>query len=427
MTSESAAAQRELGRLVSGRTPSTAAGLFQQHRPPAPTLVRGEGARVLDVDGTWYVEYGMGMGAVTLGYGYFPVVRSVTEAAIGGTSFTSANVWELEAAQHLVDQVPGAEMVRFTNNSADATTAAVRLARAATGRDLVAVAVEQAGLSGGIAGVPALDGGIADLTERNTVTFKYGDLNSVHALLARCPGRIAAIFLAAATATAEPPPEFLPELRALADRHGVVLIFDESLTGMRWSVGGAQEVYGILPDLSVWSRALGNGFPIAALVGRRALLELGTLGVDGRRMVQSAATHGPGTTVLAAYVAVADAYARRDVVAVMERQGRLLAEGIRAVVAGHGLGEYLTLGGRASCLTFETRDASGRSSPTYRALFEQELQRRGVLASSFVVSAAHTDEDIAVTLDAVDGALEVYAHALQGRRPPGNRGLCGGL
>lgn len=413
MTTESAAAQRALRLLMPGRTHLVGAGPFLHPGDLTPMLARGEGARVLDVDGTWYVEYGMAMGAVTLGYGYFPVVRAVTEAVVSGTSFAGSNVWELAAAQRLVEQIPGAEMVRFTNSCSDARAVAARLAREATGRDLIAVATERSATA--TAGFAPPDYGIGDHTEQRTVPFRYGDLNSLHERLADHPGRIAAFFLEAATVTTEPPPGYLRQLRELADLHGCVLIFDESLTGMRWAVGGAQEVYGVLPDLSVWGRALGNGFPISALVGHRSLMELATPNADGRRGSQPAASLGAGTAGLAAYLAVADAYPRLDAVGVMERQGRLLAEGVRAVVAGHGLSDYVTLEGRASCLTFETRDPGGRPSQPLHRLLTREMLRRGVLARSFVVSAAHTDDDIAVTLEAVDGALRVYAEALEAR------------
>jgi glutamate-1-semialdehyde 2,1-aminomutase len=379
-----------------------------------PILVRGDGARVLDVDGNWYVEYGMGLRAVTLGHGYRPVVEAVAAAASAGTSFTRPTMLELEAAESFLEQVPGADMVKFAKNGSDATTAAVKLARAATGRTVVGVCADHPFFSTDdwfIATTP-MTAGIPPEHRALTETFRYNDLDSVRTLLETRHGEIACLILEAATATAEPAPGFLDGIRALCDRHGVVLIFDEIITGMRWSIGGAQEVYGVTPDLSTWGKALGNGFAISALAGRRALMELGGLDTDAPRPFLLSTTFGPESTGLAAYLAVRQAYRERDVVGVMERQGMLLAEAVNAAAYDAGLAEYVSVVGRPSCMIFVTLDAEGRRSQEYRTLFLQELLKRGILAQSFVISAAHTDDDLDTTVDAVNGALAIYRQAI---------------
>lgn len=412
--SRSNAAQQRLHRMVPGGAHTYARGSDQYPDDMAPVLVRGEGARVLDIDGNWFVEYGMGLRSVTLGHGYHPVVEAVCRAAHQGVSFTRPTRWELDAAERFLDQVPAADMVKFAKNGSDATTAALRLARAATGRDLVAVCQDHPffstddwfiGTTGMASGIPQ---GHRDLT----VGFRYNDLSSVEAILDRHPGRIAAVFLEPATALTEPASGFLQGLRDLADRDGFVLVFDEMITGMRWSVGGGQAVYGVRPDLSTWGKALGNGFAISALAGRRDLMELGGLNTDRPRAFLLSTTHGAETTGLAAYLAVNDAYRERDVVAVMEAQGEQLREGFMQVARAHGVEQHVFVAGRPSCMVFVNKDAAGEPSQAYRALFLQELVRRGVLAQSLVISAAHTDDDIQQTVDAVDGALAVYAKAL---------------
>lgn len=181
---------------------------------------------------------------------------------------------------------------------------------------------------------------------------------------------------------------------------------------MRWSTGGGQAVYGTRPDLSTWGKALGNGFPISALAGRRDLLELGGLRTDASRTFLLSTTHGAETTGLAAYLAVVDAYRQRDVVAIMEEQGRKLSESVNSVSAEMGLADYFSVVGRPSCLVFLTKDHLGEPSQEFRTLFLQEMLERGVLGQSFVISAAHTDDDIAVTVAAVRDALQVYRKAL---------------
>jgi glutamate-1-semialdehyde 2,1-aminomutase len=408
------AAQARLHALVPGGAHTYARGSDQYPEHMTPIIERGIGSRVRDVDGNWYVEYGQALRAVTLGYGDPGVVAAVTRAAEKGVGFARPSITELEAAEAFLAHVPGADMVKFAKNGSDATTAAIKLARAATGRDLVAVCGTQPFFSvdDWFITTTSMDAGIPAPVHDQTLTFRYNDLDSVRALLDEHPGRVAAVILEAATATAEPEPGFLEGLRELADRDGFVLVFDEMITGMRWSAGGAQEVYGVVPDLSTWGKGLANGFSIAALAGRRELMELGGLNTDASRVWLLSTTHGGETTGLAAMLAVYDAYAERDVVAVMETQGEKLRDGLREAAADHGLSDHIPILGRPSCMVFGTKDHEGKPSQPFRTLFIQEMLRRGVLGPSFVVSASHGDVEVAHTVEAAHGAMAVYARAV---------------
>jgi glutamate-1-semialdehyde 2,1-aminomutase len=412
---KSSAAQARLHELVPGGAHTYARGSDQYPEDMAPVIARGFGARVQDLDGNTYVEYGMGLRSVTLGHGYEPVVAAVSQAISHGVSFTRPSELELRAAETFLAQVPGADMVKFAKNGSDATTAAVRLSRAATGRRRVAICRSHPFFSTDdwFIGTTPMRAGTLEEERRLTVGFDYNDLDSVRSLLATYPGEIACVVLEAATAMAEPAPGFLEGLRQLADEDGFVLVFDEMITGMRWSLHGAQHVYGVTPDLSTWGKALGNGFPISALAGRRELMDLGGLRTDARRVFLLSTTHGAESAGLAAYLAVERSYREQDVVDVMERQGRKLADAVNADIRAAGLEDHLGVVGRPSCLVFGTRGPDGEPSQSYRTLFLQELLRRGVLGQSFVVSAAHTDDDIQITVDAVRGALPVYREALE--------------
>jgi glutamate-1-semialdehyde 2,1-aminomutase len=411
----SALAQARLHELIPGGAHTYARGSDQYPEDMTPILVRGRGARVEDLDGNWLIEYGMGLRAITLGHGYEPVVAAVQSAASEGVNFSRPSVWELRAAEEFLEQVPGADMVKFAKNGSDTTTAAIKLARAATGRDLVAICGTQPFFSVDdwfiasthmAAGIPSPYGSM-------TVRFNYNDLSSVQALFDAYPGRIAAVIMEAATATAEPEPGFLEGLRSLTKRHGAVLIFDEIITGMRWSRHGAQSVYGVTPDLSTWGKALGNGFSVSALAGKRELMESGGLNTDASRVFLLSTTHGAEATGLAAYLAVSAAYAERDVIGEMELQGTKLRSGLEEVTRDAGMSEYVVFLGRPSCMVFGTKDPTGQPSQAFRTLFIQELLRRGVLGQSLVISAAHTDTDIDQTIEAAAGALEVYARAIE--------------
>jgi glutamate-1-semialdehyde 2,1-aminomutase len=409
------AAQRRLHEVVPGGAHTYARGSDQYPEFMAPIIVRGDGPRVLDLDGNWYVEYGMGLRSVTLGHGYRPVVDAVVAAVANGVNFTRPTVLELEAAETFLNHVSGADMVKFAKNGSDVTTAAVKLARAATGRALVGVCADQPFFSTDdwFIGTTEMTVGIPDQHRALTASFRYNDLPSVRTLLENRQGEVACLILEAATATAEPEPGFIRGIRSLCDTHGVVLIFDEIITGMRWSVGGAQQVYGVSPDLSTWGKALGNGFSISALAGRRELMELGGLNTDAARPFLLSTTFGAEATGLAAYCAVSHAYYERDIVGIMERQGQKLADAVNAAAKDASLSQFVSVVGRPSCQVFVTRDIDGRVSQEYRTLFLQELLRNGVLAQSFVISAAHDDEAIEQTLDAVVAALAVYREAIE--------------
>jgi glutamate-1-semialdehyde 2,1-aminomutase len=405
--------QRRLHDLVPGGAHTYARGADQYPEGMAPVLTHGQGARVWDVDGNAYVEYGMGLRSVTLGHAYEPVLEAVREVLPKGLSFSRPTELELKAAEDFLSLVPGADMVKFAKNGSDATTAAVKLARAATGRERIAICAQPFfSVDDWFIGTTQMDAGIPSTTA-GTVQFRYNDLGSLRTLFTEHSGQIAAVVLEAATALAEPAPGFLEGVRKLCDDHGAVLVFDEMITGFRWSAGGAQKCYGVTPDLSCWGKAMGNGFPISALAGRRELMELGGLRTGKPRVFLLSTTHGPETVSLAAFRAVVKAYADDDPVRRMERAGAMLADGINSVAAELGIAEQVSVIGRPSCLIFTTKDAEGSPSQAFRTLFLQEMLRRGVLGQSFVISAAHTDDDVLHTVDAAGQALSVYRKALE--------------
>ncbi|MFI1914077.1 glutamate-1-semialdehyde 2,1-aminomutase [Nocardia sp. NPDC020380] len=401
--------QDRLHRLVPGGAHTYARGADQYPEGMAPILVRGHGARVWDRDGNEYVEYGMGLRSVTLGHGYAPVVDAVARTIADGVSFSRPTELELLAAQDFLELVPGADMVKFAKNGSDATTAAVRLARAVTGRETAAVCNQPFfSVDDWFIGTTEMNAGIPSVS---TVSFRYNDLGSLAEVLES--EQVACVVLEQATALAEPQPGFLEGVRGLCNRHGALLVFDEMITGFRWAAGGAQHVYGVRPDLSCWGKAMGNGFPVSALAGKREYMELGGLRTDADRVFLLSTTHGPETASLAAFRAVVHAYRTTDPVARMEAAGRRLADGVNAIAAALGIADHLQVVGRPSCLIFLTKDADGHPSQPYRTLFLQELLERGVLGQSFVTSSAHTDADIDHTLDACHDAATIYRKALE--------------
>jgi glutamate-1-semialdehyde 2,1-aminomutase len=376
-------------------------------------IARGSGCHVWDVDGNRYIEYGMGLRAVSLGHAFPRVVQAVVRQICRGANFTRPSELEVLCAESLLRVVPDADMVKFTKDGSSTTTAAVRLARAYTGRDMIALCSDHPFFSyddWAICTTP-MGAGIPNAVAQLTLTFRYNDLAGAEALFASHPGQIAALILEPAKEV-EPAPGYLAALRDLCHRNGALLILDEMITGFRWPQCAAQRHYGVAGDLSTFGKALGNGFAISALAGRREIMRLGGFDHDRERVFLLSTTHGAETHALAAALAVMDIYRNEPVIETLEQRGRRLQAGIASAVAHYDLDAHFKLLGRPSNLVFSCCDRDGVPSQTFRTLFMQELIRRGVLAPSLVVSYSHSEDDIDRTVEAIDSALRIYARAL---------------
>lgn len=407
--------QKRAHALIPGGCHTYAKGDDQYPQVAPPFIARGFGCHVWDIDGNEYIEYGMGNRAVGLGHAFGPVVEAARSEMSRGCNFTRPSSIEVECAETFLDLIQGAEMVKFCKDGSDATSAAVKLARAYTGRDMIAICRDHPFFSTDdwFIGTTAMDAGVPEQIKALTVTFKYNDLQSVRALFDKHPGRIAAVILEAARID-DPIDGFLHKLHQLCHAKGALFILDEMVTGFRWAVGGAQQAYGVVADLSTFGKALGNGFSVSALAGRREFMRLGGLGhVDRPRVFLLSTTHGAETHALAAAIATMRVYRNEPVIEHLMRQGRRLKEEGEDIIRRHGLKEYVEIVGQPCCLLYTTRDRDKKPSQALRTLLLQETIRRGVLMPSLVVAYAHTDTDIERTLAALDGALGVYKQALE--------------
>jgi len=380
----------------------------------APVIERGAGCRVWDMDSNEYVEFGSGLRSNILGHGFEPVVQAARRWLDQGVNFVRPHRIELEAAERLTDLIPSAEMVKFGLNGSDATTAAVRLARAYTGRDLVAICGDQPFFSTDdwFIVTTAMSAGIPEVTGRLTVKFAYNDLADLARLFDAYPGQIAAVVMEAETVQ-PPAPGYFDGLRRLCDRHGALLILDEMITGFRWHERGAQFVYEIEPDLCTFGKGLANGFPVSALAGRREVMRLGGFADDADRVFLLSQTAGAQPWALAAMLAVIDYGLREQVSARLHQIGGELRRRVEEVVADAGLSSYFQLRGRDCNLVYVARDSAGEPSQAFRTLVLQEFVDRGILAPSFVVCAAHDPAAIGQAVDAVAELMPVYRRALE--------------
>jgi len=406
-----------LHRMVPGGAHTYAKGDDQYPEGLAPVIAHGRGARVWDVDGNEYLEYGSGLRSVSLGHAHPRVIEAVRHELDRGTNFVRPSAIEIDAAERFLEMVPTAEMVKFAKNGSDATTAAVRLARASTNRPMVALCGDQPFFSTDdwFIGTTPMSAGIPAQIAELTALFPYGDLAAVDRLLNQYEGQIACLVLEPA-AQREPPPGYLDGLLEITHRNGCLLVFDENITGFRWSESGAQGLYGVVPDLSIFGKALGNGFAVSALAGRRELMELGGRRESDRVFLLST-THGAETHSLAAAMAVMATYAEEGVTSQLHALGERLAAGVREVACAAGVEEHVVVRGRASNLVFATLDDQHEPSQDYRTLFMRQLIVNGVLAPSLVVSSALTEADIDRTIQVIAQACVVYRKALEAGDP----------
>jgi glutamate-1-semialdehyde aminotransferase len=394
------------GLLIPSVTQTFSKGPSQYVQGVAPVfLARGSGSHVWDVDGNEYIDYPMALGPVILGYSYPAVNMAAVNQIRDGAVFSLAHPLEIEVAQLLVDVIPCAEMVRFGKNGSDATSGAVRAARAYTGRDIVACCGYH-GWQDWYIGSTTRNLGVPDAVRKQTIPFEYNHLASLEQVFADYPGQVAAVIMEP-VGVIEPEGEFLQKVKALAHREGALLIFDEVVTGFRLGLGGAQEHYGVIPDLACFGKAMGNGFPIAAVVGRRDVMEI----FDD---IFFSFTFGGEAVSLAAAKATISELIRKPVFSKLWSTGKQIKDGFNVLAKEFGLA------GNAQCLGLAPRtitvftDDQGNNSLELKSLFQQECLKRGVLfLGGHNICYSHTSSDVNHTLRVYRTAMEICSMALR--------------
>lgn len=361
---------------------------------------RADGGRLWDLDGNEYVDLVNGLACVSLGYRDRDVDEAVIEQQRRGVTLSLPGRLEAEVAERLVNLIPAAETVRFGKNGSDATTAAIRLARAFTGRDHVLVCGYH-GWHDWYIGSTTMDLGVPQSVSALTHRFVFNDLDSAAHWFDRLPSQVAAIILEPMAAQL-PDDGFVCGLRELADRHGALLIFDETITGLRVSLGGAQDLLGVTPDLATFGKGIANGYPLSAVVGRRDVMSL-------MEQVFVSGTFGGELLSLAAAGATIDKAVRVDLPGILRATGQRLSVEFEHHLREADVADFVSLGGHPCIRHLGFADAPGVPAAALRTLYIQEMAAAGVLTlGSNNVSLAHTREDI----DAVTGAFQRVATVL---------------
>jgi glutamate-1-semialdehyde aminotransferase/NAD(P)-dependent dehydrogenase (short-subunit alcohol dehydrogenase family) len=394
--------------LIPAGTQTLAKGPGQHVDGVAPKyLRRGQGARVWDVDGNEYLDMSMGVGPLVLGYCYPAVDEAIRRQLADGITFSLMHPLEVEVAERIRALVPGAEAVRFSKTGADVTSAAVRVARAFTGRSKVVCCGYHGwhdwhiAVTDRAAGIP---GPVRDLTS----TFEYNDLSSLDRAL---DGDVACVIMEPMVFE-DPERGFLEGVRERCSRNGSLLVFDEMWTGFRLAPGGAQERFAVTPDLSTFSKAVANGMPLAVLTGRADVMAV------FERDAFFFTTFGGEALSLAAARATLEELVARDVTAHLAAVGGQIREGYNRIARELGMDGYTRCVG-PGCRTLVTFDPRGGSALELKSLLQQELIRRGVLWSgTHAMSYAHGSAEVARLLEAYAAVLPILQRAVETKSVP---------
>jgi len=382
---------KEAKKIIPYQTQTLSKAPFNYVEGVSPKyLKKGKGCYVWDVDGNKYIDYGMALGPIVLGYCYDKVDDAIREQLNDAINLTLMHPLELEVSKLLVDVIPCAEMVRFGKNGSDVTTAAIRLARAYTGRDLV-VCCGYHGWQDWYAATLPLNAGIPDDIRKLTIKFNYNDINSLKKILEKNGDEVSCVIIEPSTADL-PKENFLEKAKELCHKKGAVFILDEIKTGFRIALGGAQEYFGVIPDIATYGKAMGNGMPISAIVGKKEIMQ-------HMNDIFFSFTSAGELLSLAAAKATINELISKNVINEMSKIGSNLMTKYNKVLKDVGLETKMIFKGmnNYNVLTF----SDPKKAEIYKSLLIQEMAKRGILFGGYnIMCFSHDQEDINSSIQA---------------------------
>ena len=394
-------------------------------------LERGNGAYVYDPNNIKYLDYGMGLRSVNLGYGNEEVAEAMYKEILKGNNLTRSSLTELYAAELLVDLIDSVEMVKFAKHGSTVTTAAVKLARAYTNRKYICVPYEQPFFSfdDWFIGSTPLKKGIPEEFYKYTLKFNYNDINSLKELFDLYPNQIAGVILEPMTNISPcfdcertdsiecencDNKNFLQQVQELCHEQKSVFILDEMITGFRWHLKGAQHYFNVKPDLCTFGKAMANGFAVAALGGKKEIMNLGSILEKGaERVFLTSTTHGAEMSALGAFMKTVEILKRDNVINHFWDYGSKLIIGANEISRNLGIIDYFYFEGFPCSPSYVTKDMNGSISLPFRTLFAQSMMDKKVIIPYIAISYSHTEKELEITLEAIRYSLNIYKNALE--------------
>lgn len=370
-------------------------------------IQKGKGSRVWDIDGNEYIDFICGLGGISLGYNDEDVINAVKGQLEEGTIFSLPHPIEVLVAEKIKEMVPCAEMVRFGKNGSDATAGAVRVSRAFTSRDYVAVCGYHGWQDWYIGSTPR-NLGVPKATQELTLKFEYNNIESLEKLFNEYPDKIACVIMEAMNF--EWPKEgFLKAVKDVCHKNRALFVIDEMVTGFRYANGGAQEYFGVTPDLATLGKGLANGYPISMVCGRADVMKL-------FEDCFFSFTYGGETLSLAACLATMIKYQAHPIVQTMEHNGQKILDGVGKLIEKYDISDVFQIGGHPSWTILSIKDNGKYSLWEIKTLFMQEMMKRGILTlGTHETTYAHTEEDINYLIKCYDEVIPIIKEGIKNK------------
>ena len=423
---------KKLHNLIPGGAHTYSRGDDQFPNNAPQILSKAKGVYVWAPNGKKYLDYGMGLRSVNIGYGNKEIADAAYSEIIKGNNLTRPSTTELEAAELITDLIPSAEMVKFAKHGSTVTTAAIKLARAFTDRKYIAVPSEHPFFSfdDWFIGSTNIKKGTLNETSDFTLKFNYNNSNSLSLLFQKYPNQIAAVIMEPATSVGPCPTScnfknncmncsnhnnnFLKKVQSICKENGTLFILDEMITGFRWDINGAQNFYGIEPDLSTFGKAMANGFSLAALTGKREVMSMGNILNKGQeRVFLTSTTHGAEMNSLGAFIKTVEILEREDGIKKCWEYGLHLKNEINEISKNLGILDFFYVEGYPCSPNYVTLDNTKNNSLEFRTLFQEVMIQNKILIPYISISLSHSFKELDLTLKAVNKALKIYRDALE--------------
>lgn len=408
--------RKKIHQLIPGGSHTYSKGDDQFPVLAPAAISHGKGAYVWDIDGNKYLDCAMGLTSVSLGHAYGPVLEKVREVLLTGVNFQRPAAIEMEMAEKFLELIPCHQMIKFTKNGSTATTAAVKLARAYNGRELIAFPEDHPFYSydDWFIGKTQCNKGIPQQFKQLTVGYNSANLQSLEELFQKYPNQISCV-ISEPERTIDQPKDYLRNLIDICHKHGALYIMDEMITGFKTDFPGSIKKFNVEPDLTTWGKGIANGFSFCALTGKKEIMQLGGINRPGEEKVfLVSTTHGGETHAMAACLATIEEFKKKNVIAHNHSIGQSMIDKAKKLFEKKNLDQYISTSNTNWMVAFSFKNKDKNICSGMKTLMQQEMIKRGVLfQASFVPCFSHTQEDVDFFLEAMEDSLDIYSKALE--------------